>query len=64
MVSKGYEKIDAHDPITSTHGIDGIYMKPGPPKEYVIIEAKYDRSTLKMTEDGIQMTDNWIRKRI
>jgi hypothetical protein len=40
MEAQGYKKIDFHDPFSPSQGIDGIYMKFGPPKEYVIIEAK------------------------
>ncbi|MGV6860474.1 MAG: hypothetical protein ACWA41_01815 [Putridiphycobacter sp.] len=40
-------------------GIDGIFKKDG---QYYIVEAKYSgTSTLKMTNDGKQMSDPWIQ---
>ncbi|WP_236596539.1 hypothetical protein [Pseudoalteromonas sp. GCY] len=41
-------------------GIDGIYLHPNPPPDYVITEAKYNTSPLGMTKDGRQMGDDWI----
>ena len=42
-------------------GIDGIFKKDG---QYYIVEAKYSgTSQLKMTNDGKQMSDPWIRAR-
>jgi hypothetical protein len=39
-------------------GIDAIFRKEG---QYYIVEAKYTGSaTLKMTDDGLQLSDTWI----
>lgn len=62
--SRGYERIsnnrvtDLNAP--SHQGIDGVYYKKGPPEQYVVAEAKYGSSQLKMTHTGRQMSDDWI----
>lgn len=47
-------------------GIDGVYEKTNPDgtKTYVIADAKYNTSQLSETNDGKQMSDNWIDKRL
>ena len=47
-------------------GIDGVYEKTNPDgtKTYVIADAKYNKSQLIETNDGKQMSDNWIDKRL
>ena len=43
-------------------GIDGVYEKTGPPRKFVIGEAKYNTSRLGTTKDGNkQMSDPWIQ---
>ena len=40
-------------------GIDGVFKKDG---QYYIVEAKYTGfANLKTTDDGLQMSDTWIR---
>ena len=41
-------------------GIDGIYKNSSPPPKYVIDEAKFGTSSLKQTNDGMQMSDEWL----
>ncbi|WP_256720697.1 cytosolic protein [Priestia megaterium] len=41
-------------------GIDGVYENTSPPPKYVIAEAKYNTSRLGKTNDGKQMSKNWI----
>ena len=68
MANKGYKKLNGDpvkigdDPIGK--GIDGVWKNDHPPPEYVISEAKYGSSDLKMTKDGQQMSDKWIDKRL
>ena len=47
-------------------GIDGVYEKTNPDgsKTYVIADAKYNTSQLADTNDGKQMSANWIDKRL
>ena len=65
---QGYERISL-DKVSSlddaTHqGIDGVYYNPDGHPPYIISEAKYDTSQLRMTKDGKQMSSNWIDNRL
>lgn len=72
-ISKGYKPLNKHR-VTSLDdkkggfktGIDGVYEKTNPDgtKTYVIADAKYNTSQLSETNDGKQMSDNWIDKRL
>lgn len=72
-ISKGYTPLNKHR-VTSLDdrkggfktGIDGVYEKNNPDgtKSYVIADAKYNTSQLSETNDGKQMSDNWIDKRL
>ena len=72
-ISKGYKPLNKHR-VTSLDdkkagfktGIDGVYEKTNPDgtKSYVIVDAKYNTSQLSETNDGKQMSDNWIDKRL
>lgn len=72
-ISKGYKPLNKHR-VTSLDdkkggfktGIDGVYEKTNPDgtKIYVIADAKYNTSQLSETNDGKQMSDNWIDKRL
>ena len=72
-ISKGYKPLNKHR-VTSLDdkkdgfktGIDGAYEKTNPDgtKKYVIADAKYNTSQLSETNDGKQMSDNWIDKRL
>lgn len=72
-ISKGYEPLNKHR-VTGLDdkkggfktGIDGVYEKTNPDrtKSYVIADAKYNTSQLSETNDGKQMSDNWIDKRL
>jgi len=42
------------------HGIDGVYLNASKPPKYLIVESKYGQSTLSTTNDGKQMSDDWI----
>jgi len=46
---------------TLKKGIDGIYENSKPPPKYIIDEAKYGKSKLGKTNDGKQMSDDWIK---
>jgi len=70
-ISQGYTPI--HSPrvtsldSTGHQGIDGVYEKTEPDgtKKYVIVDAKYDQSTLATNVDGTkQMSDKWIDDRL
>ncbi|PAX99895.1 hypothetical protein CKO50_18530, partial [Pseudoalteromonas sp. HM-SA03] len=43
-------------------GIDGIYLHPNPPPDFVITEAKYNKARLGKTRDGKQMNNRWVTK--
>lgn len=72
-ISQGYKPLNKHR-VTSLDdkkggfktGIDGVYEKTNPDgsKSYVIADAKYNTSQLSETQDGKQMSDNWIDKRL
>lgn len=72
-ISQGYKPLNKHR-VTSIDdkkdgfrtGIDGVYEKTNPDgsKSYVIADAKYNTSQLSDTNDGKQMSDNWIDKRL
>lgn len=72
-ISQGYKPLNKHR-VTSLDdkkdgfrtGIDGVYEKTNPDgsKTYVIADAKYNTSQLAETNDGKQMSDNWIDKRL
>ena len=72
-IAKGYKPLNKHR-VTCLEdkkegfktGIDGVYEKTNPDgtKSYVIADAKYNTSKLSETNDGKQMSDNWIDKRL
>ncbi|GAA0824245.1 hypothetical protein GCM10009111_34890 [Colwellia asteriadis] len=62
MTEKGYTplgKTDGNYKPGET-GIDGIYLHPNPPPDYVITEAKYNTARLGKTKDGKQMGNDWV----
>ena len=68
LESKGYERIST-DRVTdieqSGHqGIDGVYYNPDGEPQYIIVDAKYNTSQLAETQDGKQMSEDWIDKRL
>lgn len=72
-ISKGYKPLNKHR-VTGLNdkkggfktGIDGVYEKTNPDgtKSYVVADAKFNTSQLSDTNDGKQMSDNWIDKRL
>lgn len=73
FISKGFIPLNKHR-VTSLNdkkggfktGIDGVYEKIDPDGTtiYAIADAKYNTSQLSETNDGKQMSDNWIDKRL
>ncbi|MEJ6475923.1 hypothetical protein [Pseudoalteromonas piscicida] len=64
MTEKGYTplgKTDGNFKPGET-GIDGIYLHPNPPPDFVITEAKYNKARLGKTRDGKQMNNRWVTK--
>ncbi|WP_343819145.1 hypothetical protein, partial [Colwellia asteriadis] len=63
MTEKGYTplgKTDGNYKAGET-GIDGIYLHPNPPPDYVITEAKYNTARLgKMADGSKQMDNDWV----
>ncbi|MFK4788672.1 hypothetical protein [Microbacterium sp. ZW T5_56] len=56
-----YERIDVPKDVNAP-GIDAIYQTPD--GKYVIVEAKYSTNgnpSLGHTQDGVQMSDSWLR---
>ncbi len=47
-------------PAVGEQGIDDLYKVSKPDVDYVIVEYKYDTSKLKKTDDGLQMSDDWL----
>ena len=68
MKSKGYKKLNGPDVQVGDSprgtGIDGVYENMSPPPKYVIGEAKFGSSQLGKTQDGMQMSENWIDNRL
>lgn len=72
-ISKGYTPLNKNR-VTSLDdkkggfktGIDGVYEKTDSDgsESYVIADAKYNTSQLSDTNDGKQMSENWIDKRL
>ena len=66
---KGYQRI-SEDAVSSldgaTHqGIDGVYYNPNGKPPYLIVDAKYNTAQLEEnTNDGPQMSQTWIDKRL
>jgi hypothetical protein len=65
---KGYERI-SKDTVTdvseSGHkGIDGVYENPDGNPRYLIVDSKYGSSQLQETQDGKQLSENWINERL
>ena len=62
MVDDGFEPLGNTDGKykPGDTGIDGVYRNPNPPPDYVITEAKYNKSRLGKTKDGKQMSDKWV----
>ena len=46
------------------HGIDMIYVKPGRPPEYIVVESKYGTSQLGRTSHGRQMSRPWVENNL
>jgi hypothetical protein len=64
LTEKGYKALHNRKTALSQGwgetGIDGVFVKDG---QYYIVEAKYHGSaTLNMTNDGLQMSDAWIKR--
>ena len=62
---QGYKRISI-DKVTNLNapihkGLDGVYYNQNGQPSYIIGEAKYGRSKLIKTRDGVQMSDDWIR---
>ena len=62
MEEQGFTKIGGHG--EKPQGIDGVYENANPPPKYVVGEAKYGKSGYGMTEDGPQMSDEWVDNRL
>ncbi|GAA0824221.1 hypothetical protein GCM10009111_34820 [Colwellia asteriadis] len=63
MTEKGYTPVGkpGSDYKPGETGIDGIYLHPNPPPDYVITEAKYNTAQLGKMKDGTkQMSNKWI----
>lgn len=64
FTSFGWTKIEGE---VGRNGIDGLFVKKnrdGSIKEILIVESKYNKSGLQDTENGKQMTKQWILKKI
>lgn len=64
FISSGWTKIEGE---VGRNGIDGLFIKrnkEGIVKEVLIVESKYNKSGLQDTNNGKQMTKQWIQKKI
>ena len=67
--SRGYSRIGTRSRITkidsSTHqSIDAIYESPNPPPQYLIVEIKFNKSTLNNTKNSKrQMSNYWATEK-
>ncbi|PTX60225.1 hypothetical protein C8N46_107232 [Kordia periserrulae] len=62
LTSLGFEPLHARVADINqslNHGIDGIFKNPQT-GEFLIVESKYNTSSLSNTLDGKQMSDDWI----
>lgn len=68
MKQKGFKKLNGPDVQVGDaprgQGIDGVYENLNPPPKYVIGEAKFGSSQLGKTQDGMQMSENWVDNRL
>lgn len=63
--SKGYKRVGTGRVTSidrSTHqGIDAIYESPEPPPKFIIVEVKFNKSSIKNTKNSErQMSNEWI----
>ena len=67
MANRGYTKVNDGGRMTQVGdaprgtGIDGAWRNPNPPPEFIITDAKYGTSQPKMTADGKQMSEKWVK---
>lgn len=64
FTSTGWTKIEGE---VGRNGIDGLFIKRnknGIIKDVMIVESKYNKSGLQHTNNGQQMTKQWIQKKI
>ena len=61
--STGWTKIEGE---VGRNGIDGLFVKKsnGVIKDVLVVESKYNKSTLKETAHGQQMTQEWVVKKV
>jgi hypothetical protein len=65
---KGYVRI-SKDIVTDVSesgrkGIDGVYENPNGNPRFLIVDSKYGSSQLQETQDGKQLSEDWINKRL
>ena len=66
MIADGHTPVPGFKhPLYGHHGVDGLYFNGRPPPKYIVMEAKYHKSSYGWTKsDGKQMSDKWIEKKI
>jgi len=59
----GWTRIDGQ---VGRTGFDGLFVKyeDGVIKDVLIAESKYNTSTLQSTNFGVQMSEEWIRRKM
>jgi hypothetical protein len=62
MIADGHTPVPGYkNPLYCHHGVDGLYFNGRPPPKYIVMEAKYHKSSYGWTKsDGKQMSDEWI----
>ncbi len=66
MIADGHTPVPGFkNPLYGHHGVDGLYFNGRPPPKYIVMEAKYHKSSYGWTKnDGKQMSDKWINKKL
>ncbi len=64
FTGSGWKPVDGQ---VGRAGFDGLFVRvndAGAVQELLIVESKFNTSTLKTTNHGTQMSDEWVRRKI
>jgi hypothetical protein len=66
MIADGHTPVPGFkNPMYGHHGVDGLYFNGRPPPKYIVMEAKYHKSSYGWTKsDGKQMSNTWIEAKL
>ena len=63
-VKTGHPRVDGLGSGHGQNGIDGLYQKPDGDGEYVVIEVKSNNNGTSTTNDGNQLSTDWLLKHL